>query len=276
MHPAATDVALGNACASLSEATLEELKAIARQYDEASGLIMKLASWAGHKAGDALATLPEEWQARVSEATSLALREAYRIAATTQSTESVGEPGVMDRALEWAKGERWHQIASGLTGALGGAGGIATTLIDLPVTITLMLRSIQQIAAGYGENLHDEGIRSQCVAVFALGGPALDDDAGETGFIAARLALSGKAVAEILSAVLPRLSIMVSNKALAQATPLLGALAGAAINPTFTSYYQTMAHVHFRLRRLERDADADQVQACFERVLRVRRGERVK
>ena len=267
-----TDAALGNACASLPAATLDELKSIARQYDEASGLVMKLANWAGDKAGGALAMLPEDWQARVSEATNLALREAYKIAATTQGDEATSEPGLLDRALGWAKGERWHQVATGLTGALGGAGGLATTLIDLPVTITLMLRSIQQIAAGYGEDLTDEAVRSQCVAVFALGGPQLDDDAGETGFVAARLALSGKAVAEILSAVLPRLSIVVSNKALAQATPLLGAVAGAAINPTFTGYYQTMAHVHFRLRRLERDGDAEQVRACFERVLRARRG----
>ena len=75
----------------------------------------------------------------------------------------------------------------------------------------------------------------------------------------------------MLAAILPRLSIVVSNKALAQATPILGAVAGAAINPTFTGYYQTMAHVHFRLRRLERDNDADQLLACFERVLRARR-----
>ena len=38
-----------------------------------------------------------------------------------------------------------------------------------------------------------------------------------------------------------------------------------------TGYYQSMAHVHFRLRKLERTHPSDEVRACFERVVRARR-----
>jgi hypothetical protein len=43
------------------------------------------------------------------------------------------------------------------------------------------------------------------------------------------------------------------------------------MNPTFTGYYQSMAHVHFRLRRLERDGDPEQLRACFGRIVHLRR-----
>lgn len=36
---------------------------------------------------------------------------------------------------------------------------------------------------------------------------------------------------------------------------MLGAVAGAATNYAYTSYYEDMAHVHFGLRKLAIDAD---------------------
>ena len=265
------DADLGNACAGLPDATIAELRAIARQYDEAGGLLLKVTAWAGDKVSDLLSIVPADWQARVEDATELALREAYRAAAATQPAADAEASGRLDRVRRWATGETWHKAASAVTGALGGAGGIWTTLVDLPVTVTLMLRAIQQIAADYGEDIRDEQVRADCLSVFAFGGPSADDDSTEAGLVATRLALSGKAVAEMLRVILPRFSIVVSEKALAQAVPVLGAVAGAAINPAFTGYYQAMAHVHFRLRRLERDHDGQQLRACLDRLLRLRR-----
>ncbi|WP_326522791.1 EcsC family protein [Sphingomonas sp.] len=263
------DPALGNACAGFDAAVIDELRAIAALHDEANGLLLRLLGWAGSRVDSALDRLPDGWRGRIDAAAGLALDHGYRIAFSTQPG---GDSRAVDRALAWAAGERWHKAATAVTGALGGAGGLATTLIDLPVTTTLILRSIQQIAAGYGEDPADPAVRAQCVAVLGLGGPTPDDDAGDAGFVAARLALSGKAITEVLKDVLPRFGIVVGQKALAQATPLLGALAGATINPVFTGYYQTMAHVHFRLRRLEAAHPPDQVRACFDRMLAVGRG----
>lgn len=263
---------LGNACAGLDAITLDELRAVAALYDDADGLLIRLATWAGERVESAAGKLPDAWQARIAEATDLALRQSYDFAFSTQGDPAAASASsALSRVLAWAEGETWHVIATGVTGALGGLGGIATTLIDLPVTTTLILRSIQQIASGYGEDLADPAVRAQCVAVFGLAGPLAKDDAAEVGLFTSRLALNGKVISEMLKLVLARYSIVVGEKVLAQATPVLGAFAGGAVNPAFTSFYQTMAHVHFRLRRLERDHDADQLRACFERIVSVRR-----
>lgn len=262
-------VELGNACRGFDSLELEELSSVARQYAEASGLVIKLASWAGDKAHGLMAKAPPDWQQRIEDATDLALRASYAAAFATQADADSGT--YLNRALSWAQGERWHQIAAGFTGAVGGLGGIATTLIDLPVTTTIILRSVQEIALGYGEDTSDEAVRVQCLAVFGFGGPLADDDEAETGLFASRVAMSGAALAEMVKLILPRFGVIVSEKALAQVTPILGAAAGGVINSVFTGYYQTMAHVHFRLRRLEQEHDHAQVRACFERIFRTQR-----
>ena len=273
----ANDVAredLGNACVAFAADEMSELKDIASRYTEASGLVMKLAEWAGKATSNFVGwAVPASFQDKVQEAAALALRHAYDVAFSTQSDplSETATRTALQRASQWAQGERWHQVASGVTGALGGLGGIVTTLIDLPVTTTLILRSIQQIAAEHGEDLTDPAVRAQCVAVFGLGGPLPEDDDTDTGLWATRTALSGRVVADMLGRVLPRYGIIVGEKALAQATPLIGAVVGGTINPVFTGYYQSMAHVHFRLRKLERTHPSDEVRACFERVVRARR-----
>ena len=263
---------LGNACSGFNENEIDELDAIAARYSEASGLVIKAASWVGDKAEGLLSKVSEDWQNQINEATDLALRESYKLAFATQADEQ--STSMFNRALGWAQGERWHAVATGLTGALGGIGGVATTLIDLPVTTTLILRSIQQIAASYGEDVTDEEVRAQCLGVFGFGGPLTEDDQAETGLFASRIAITGVTLAEAIKVVLPRLGVVVGEKVLAQATPVLGAIAGATLNTVFSNYYQTMAHVHFRLRRLEREHDQEEVRACFERVLNRRKAKR--
>jgi hypothetical protein len=260
---------LGNACSGFSEEELEELRDIARLYASSTGLVMKLANWVGNRAEDITQRLPAGWQERLGEATELALRTSYRLAETTHQED--GGESIKDRAMAWASGERWHTVTASVAGAAGGWGGLATTLAELPVTTTIILRSIQQIALGYGEDISDEEVRTQCLAVFGLGGPLEDDDEAETGLFASRMAMTGKGVAEMLKAVLPRFGIPVSQKVLAQATPVIGAAVGAGLNKAFVEYYQGMAHVHFRLRRLEAGHDQERVRACFERIAKSQR-----
>ena len=259
----------GNACAGFDAAAIDELRAVAAQYDEAGGLLIKLAGMAGAGAESLLDRLPSNWRTHLDAATGMALTQAYAIAFGTQGDSAPST--LAGKALAWASGSAWHATAAAITGALGGFAGLPGLLIDLPVTTTLILRSIQEVAAEHGEDLADPAVRAHCIAIFGLGGPLAEDDAAEAGFFASRTALTGKAVAEMLRAVLPRFGVMVGEKALAQATPLLGAVAGGVINPVFAGYYRTLAHVHFRLRTLERGHDPDQVRACFERLLAARR-----
>lgn len=257
-------MSLGNACSAFDEDEIAELRDVAKVYREAGGAIVKLSNMLGSKIEGLLSNVPDDWHAAVAQATDVALRTSYTVAAATQADDV--SKSYLNGLLAKCSGERWHQVAASVSGALGGAGGFVTFAADLGATTTLILRSIQQIAAGYGEDIDDEVVRLQCLGVFGFGGPLTEDDGVETGLFGARLALRGKSLEALLRVVVPRLLPNVGAKAIAEAVPIVSAAVGAVLNPAFTSYYQTMAHVHFRLRRLERDHDPDQVRACFERV----------
>ena len=256
----------GNACAGFDDAEFAELQDIAKTYREAGGLIIKLTGLLGNTVEDALKMVPEGWRAGVQDAADFALRSAYLAASSTQVDES--SDSYLNRGLAMLSGERWHKIASSISGAIGGAGGLATTGADLAATTILIMRSLQEIAAGYGEDIASEDVRMACLAVFGFGGPLTEDDEVETGLFGARMALAGRTTLEgILKIVLPRFGMVASEKVLAQAVPVLGAVAGATINPVFTGYYQQMGHVQFRLRKLEKSHDPAQVNACFARIV---------
>ncbi|MBX3593535.1 EcsC family protein [Sphingomonas sp.] len=258
----------GNACAAFGEDDLVELLAIARFHEDADSVLMKLASQAGKQADSVVEWLPDNWEAKLQGMIDLALRQSYAIAFRTNFARARRTPS---RA---ANREGFHRVAAGVVGAAGGMGGITTTLADLAVTTTLILRSVQQIALSYGEDIDDPDVRAQCIAVFGLGGPLTDDDSADTALWAGRIALSHQTVSGVIGTVVPRMARTMGESIAARAAPLVGAVAGAAINSSFTRYYQKMAHVHFRLRRLERRYPHDEVMACFERIVMLERERR--
>jgi hypothetical protein len=69
-----------------------------------------------------------------------------------------------------------------------------------------------------------------------------------------------------LSKIASRYSIQVSEKAAAQAIPLLGAAGGATINLLFMDHFQNMARGHFIVRRLERTYGKSLVQETYQRL----------
>ncbi|MGM9458182.1 EcsC family protein, partial [Lacticaseibacillus rhamnosus] len=82
-----------------------------------------------------------------------------------------------------------------VSGALGGAFGLATIAVELPVSTTLMLRSIAEIAREEGEDIETPEGALACIQVFALGGGKLASaEAGatltESGYFAVRAALA--------------------------------------------------------------------------------------
>jgi hypothetical protein len=120
------------------------------------------------------------------------------------------------------------------------------------------------------------------LSVFALGGRSSNDDGSETGYYAVRAALSASvkeaavylqkaaiqntadktapALIRLMTAIAERFGITVSQKAMAQAVPLIGAAGGAAINTLFMDHFQDMARGHFIVRRLERKYGYDEIQ----------------
>jgi hypothetical protein len=219
-----------------------ELEKIARRYKAAGGVGINVLNVIGGQAENLLDRLPSGVRRQLEAATVRALDHAMRAAHRSRGT-------VPDQA-SWL-----NSAVSAAMGAVGGAGGLPTALAELPVTTTLLLRVIEGVAVEYGFDPELESVRFDCVQVFSAAGPLAADDGSDLAFLSARVALSGKAVQSIIQKVAPRLAVVMGQKLAAQTVPVLGAVAGAATNYAYTSYYQDMAHVHFGLRKLAIDAD---------------------
>lgn len=258
---------------SLSPAEVAELRH-ARELLEHPGLAARISDALGSPIERGFEMLPKRWNAAVTGATHKAIATALDVALRTLDHERTDAPA-----------NRWHKLAVGTTGAAGGAFGLAALAIELPVSTTIMLRSIADIARSEGEDLSDLDARLQCLQVLALGGRAAGDDAAETAYFAARAAMA-KAVSEaarylaqqgamqhgapaivrLIAQVASRFSITVSQKVAAQAVPVLGAVGGALINTVFIGHFQDMARGHFVVRRLERRHGAEEVRRVYDEM----------
>ena len=63
-----------------------------------------------------------------------------------------------------------------------------------------------------------------------------------------------------------RFSIQVTEKAAAQAIPVIGAVGGAIINTLFIDHFQDMARGHFIVRRLERKYGSEIVEETYKKI----------
>lgn len=219
-----------------------ELERIARRYKQAGGVGINVLNLIGGRAENLLDRLPASVRKQLESATLRALDTAMTAAHKSRAH-------VPDQA-SWL-----NTAAASAMGAVGGVGGLPTALAELPVTTTLLLRVIEGVAVEHGFDPELESVRFDCLQVFSAAGPLAEDDGSDLAFLTARLALSGKAVQAILHKVAPRLAVVMGQKLAAQTVPVLGAVAGAATNYAYTSYYQDMAHVHFGLRKLAIEAD---------------------
>lgn len=219
-----------------------EMDAIASRYRAASGPGMQVLTLLGGQAENLLDRLPAPARAGLAQATERALTVALDAAHSSR------------RAVPDQAGWLNTAVATAM-GAAGGFGGLPSALVELPVTTTVLLRAIQGVAAEQGFDPATEGVRFDCLRVFGSAGPLAHDDGADLGFLSLRLTLTGGAMHKMVAAVAPRLATALGQKLAAQTVPVLGAVAGAATNYAFTNYYQDMAHVHFRLRRLAIETD---------------------
>ena len=178
---------------------------------------------------------------------------------------------------------RLHQAAALTTGAVAGFFGLETLIVELPLTTGIMFRSIADIARAEGESPKDPETMMNCMQVFAMGSRLSDkDDAAETSYYGVRVALSkvvtdalqyvashgvrsasAPPLVRLISAVAARFGIVVTQKAMAQAIPIIGAVGGGLVNTVFISHFQDMARGHFSIRRLERRYGDDVVKNAY-------------
>lgn len=224
---------------------------LARRYTRANGPVIRLVNRLGGTLEGQLAALPEGVRSQIERLTAQALETSYGLAARAPDL-----------------GQRGPMVAAIATGAAGGAGGIATSLAELPVTVTLFLNTIRSVARDVGLDPDEDWVRAECLQVFAAGSPLAEDDGVNTSFVASRLALSGSAVQNLITTIAPKLAAVLGQKLAAQAVPVLGAVSGAALNAAFLSYYREVARVRFELVKLGQIHGSDAVEAEFRIAVR--------
>ena len=77
------------------------------------------------------------------------------------------------------------------------------------------------------------------------------------------------ALARFVAVVAERFGGVVSEKVVAEAMPIVGAVGGGAINIVFIDHFQEVAHGHFTIRRLERNYGRDFVREEYEGCVKV-------
>jgi hypothetical protein len=268
------------AAASLSADDLTALRR-AKHELESPALTMKLASIVGSPMEKLISRMPSIASDKVNDATQLALRKCLQIALRTLGRPMAGAPlGVSDRPSNLL-----HKFAVATTGAAGGAFGLFALPVELPVTTTLMFRSICDIARSEGEDLTSVDTQLQCLTVLGMGGTSKADDDADYGYFIMRGALAqavSKASSEIatkgftthgsaallrlLNTIAARFSVQVSEQIAAKSIPAIGAVLGAMVNTVFIDHFQQVAHGHFTVRRLERQYGTDAVQAAYQAI----------
>ena len=258
----------GNACQGHSPEDQEKLWDAANRLVNARGLALKMTAWLAqrlHGAAGGLESLGHRilgtaWdgvESKAREAVEEVLLKAHDLA-----TIGLGKHGQKD---SWV----WlNRLVSSISGAVSGFAGLPGLLVDIPVTTTLMLRSIAEIAHEHGEDIASEEGRRACLEVLAQGGPKTEDDEVEISYWSTRAGLSHLPIAMLTRTVAAQLGVRLSETLLARMVPVAGAVAGGGLNWVFMGYYHEMARVHFTLREIERrTGDAAGVRICFDRLV---------
>ncbi|UCF94422.1 MAG: EcsC family protein [Desulfobacterales bacterium] len=258
---------------SLAENDLADLR-YAKSLLENPGLAAKISNLLGTTIGKGFELLPVKSYDLILKIAKESLQKALDFALKTMDDRSA--PRSSDRT---------HKILAAATGAGGGAFGISALAVELPISTTIMLRSIADIARSEGEQIRAIEAKLACLEVFALGGRSHRDDGSETGYFFVRTALaktvsdaaqyitrkglgekSAPAIVRLIAAVAARFGVVVSEKAAAQAVPLIGAAGGALINTVFIDHFQNMARGHFIVRRLERTYGSEMVKEAYDKL----------
>jgi hypothetical protein len=252
---------------NFSTSDLDALKLAVRNL-EGTSLAMQIAARVGMPVEALMRLLPERAQHSVALAVDRALQQCLRTALALGHTAGGSEFS-----------RRSHTVATAFTGAVGGFFGLAGLVVELPVTTTLMLHSIAEIAAREGEDLTQPETALACLQVLALGPEGQRGDVMESAYYATRAALAqvtrdaaayvaqkglakegAPALLSFLSRIAARFGLEVSEKAAAQLIPVAGAAGGLALNVLFTTHFQRLAEGHFIVRRLERTYGSDAVR----------------
>lgn len=262
---------MNNNVSQLDSEALRDL-AEAKYILENPSLAARITNSIGQPIEKGLDLLSDSTKAKISKYTQAALLQASDVAIFSVSNNAQMKPS----------SNRFHKLGVAVTGGVGGFFGLAGLALELPTSTTIMLRSIADIARSQGEPIQEKEGKLACLEVLALGGPTQHDDATESGYYAVRAMLANSVSAasrhlatkglseegapvimRLITTVAQRFGIQVSEKAAAQAIPLIGAASGAIINTIFMDHFQQMAKGHFTIRRLERTYGTQTIKEAY-------------
>src|SRR5580765_4249695 len=165
----------------LPRLTSQEIKDLvyAKSLLENPGFAARIANFLGGPVEKGFALLPRGWASTVQKAAQAALFRSMQVAVST-----------LERDTRRKSSERFHKLLVGASGGVAGVFGLAALPIELPVSTTIMLRSIADIARSEGHSIDALPTKLSCLEVFALGGPSRSDDAVESGYWATRIGLA--------------------------------------------------------------------------------------
>lgn len=228
---------------------------------------------------------PIEWL--IDKLPNGAQKKINKIATTT--LYKVIDTAELTMADDSSEASPWlHKTGAFLSGAIGGFFGFSALLIELPVSTTIMMRSVLDIARAEGFSIKDPKTKLACLEVFSFtGNTDTQDDNAESGYYITRAALTeitnittaeltkiiaertgqglqsgfitfskqevGSILARLIDAIATRFSVVLTEKTAAQLVPALGAITAATLNTMFTDFYQDMARGHFTVKRLEQN-----------------------
>jgi hypothetical protein len=257
----------------LSHKDLQDLT-YAKVLLENPGLTARLANAIGVPIEKGFALLPKGWNVTVQKAVRQALFRGLQLALTTINPRSRKHSS-----------QFLHKVMVGASGGVGGALGLPALVVELPISTTIMLRSIADIARTEGHDLNDVRTRLNCLEVFALGSRNASDDASESAYWAIRAALSravseatsyfaqkgileksAPVVARLISTIATRFGVVVSEEVAAKAVPIVGAAGGSLVNVLFMDHFQHMARGHFIVKRLEKKYGVGGVREAYESI----------
>ena len=260
--------------AVLNENDLTALREAKRRLEHPS-LTARISDLIGKPLETGFRMLPSRMSKLIGSATETALLKGLEV-----SIKTMGRPEPVRSR------DRLHKALAVGAGAAGGAIGAAALPVELTVSTCVILRSIADIARSEDHDVSQVDVRLACLEVFALGGGSAGDNASESGYWMVRGALSkyiteaanhlarkgftdrsAPALVRLVAQIAARFGVVVSEQAVAQLVPVVGAVSGGAINYLFMAHFQDIARGHFVVKRLEKKYGTAAVREAYDRLV---------
>lgn len=237
---------------------------------ESPSIIVRMSSLIGSPIEEAVKKLPTAVSKKVNNIIGSALHKAADAALWS-----------LDNEPNRSASTKLHKLYAATSGALGGAFGFTSLFIELPISTTIIMRAVADVARSEGFDLNLFTTKTACIEVFALGANTkTDDNSTDTGYYLSRSFMTksmnhlskelaeiatkhgagtithishnqaGKWFSKLIETVASQFGIVITNKFAAQVVPIIGAITGATINTLFTSFYQDMARGHFIINKI--------------------------